>query len=175
MPTASAKLEKSGDQEMPLIAGHRIATRQTPASDVGQATRTCTDGIMGTLTRNELYCRRRRPSTHIINPPFSLSLPRPSPAARDMHTYVVSGGSEPRARPGFGRNPVIEKACRPPRTAPCAAEPPTEVGRGTRCRPRNPSQKCDVMRATPHCAVARLHGRKATRFLGIGLAVLCGR
>ena len=132
VPTASAKLEKSGDQEMPLIAGHRIATRRTPASDVGQGHENVTGGVTGTLKRNELYCRRRRPSTHIINPPFSLSAsPSPLPsAARDMHTYVVSGGSEPRARPGFGRNPVIEKACRPPRTAPCAAEPPTK-----HCRP----------------------------------------
>ena len=74
VPTASAKLEKSGDQEMPLIAGHRTATRRTPASDVGQGHENVTDGVTGTLKRNELYCRRRRPSTHIIKPPFSLSL-----------------------------------------------------------------------------------------------------
>ena len=91
---------------MPLIAGHRTATRRTPASDVGQGHENVTDGVTGTLKRNELYCRRRRPSTHIINPPFSLSAsPSPLPsAARDMHTSSLEVQNLERVR-GLGVTP----------------------------------------------------------------------
>ena len=108
VPTASAKLEKSGDQEMPLIAGHRTATRRTPASDVGQGHENVTGGVTGTLKRNELYCRRRRPSTHIINPPFSPSLPRalpfPSLRATCIHTSSLEVQNLERVR-GLGVTP----------------------------------------------------------------------